>query len=116
LAKSELESLFDQRRRIAPGEVRNFSVNDTQEIVDTLKTITGVLTALLGAIAAVSLLVGGIGIMNIMLVSVTERTQEIGLRMAIGARAQEVMAQFHQSCRPTRCNVLTDCCVSASNS
>ncbi len=93
-AKSGIEGLLDQRRRNGAGEARNFHVMDPREIADTLKTITGVLTALLGAIAAVSLLVGGIGIMNIMLVSVTERTREIGLRMAIGARAHEVMYQF----------------------
>lgn len=93
-AKSQLESLLRQRRRIAPGADPDFRVNDLQEVAKTMASVTGALTALLGAIAAVSLLVGGIGIMNIMLVSVTERTREIGLRMAIGARSREVLLQF----------------------
>ena len=77
-----------------PGDEDNFNVRDMQEIAETVTQTTGVLTALLGAIAAVSLLVGGIGIMNIMLVSVTERTREIGTRLAIGALAREVLLQF----------------------
>ncbi len=93
-AKQQITALMRERRRIAPGQADDFSVHDTREIVRTLQTVTGVLTALLGAVAAVSLVVGGIGIMNIMLVSVTERTREIGIRMAIGARAREVLLQF----------------------
>jgi putative ABC transport system permease protein len=93
-AKAQIESLFRQRRRIAPGTDADFRIHDTQEMAETMESVTRTLTALLGAIAAVSLLVGGIGIMNIMLVSVTERTREIGLRMAIGARAREVLLQF----------------------
>ena len=93
-AKRQIESLMRERRRIGPGAVPDFSVRDLKEVSDTLATITRALTALLGAVAAVSLLVGGIGIMNIMLVSVTERTREIGIRMAIGARAYEVLLQF----------------------
>ncbi len=93
-AKQQITALLRERRRIAPGQADDFSVHDTREIVRTLQTVTGVLTALLGAVAAVSLVVGGIGIMNIMLVSVTERTREIGIRMAIGARAREVLLQF----------------------
>ncbi len=92
--KTQIEGLMRQRRRIAEGAEDNFRVRDMKEIADTLAGITGALTALLGAIAAVSLLVGGIGIMNIMLVSVTERTREIGIRMAIGARGSEVLMQF----------------------
>ncbi len=93
-AKQQIGSLMRERRRLLEREQDDFSVHDTREIVQTLQTVTGVLTALLGAVAAVSLLVGGIGIMNIMLVSVTERTREIGIRLAIGARTYEVMLQF----------------------
>jgi putative ABC transport system permease protein len=93
-AKQQISSLLRERRRVADGQVDDFTVHDTREIVQTLQTVTGVLTALLGAVAAVSLIVGGIGIMNIMLVSVTERTREIGIRLAIGARSFEVMLQF----------------------
>lgn len=93
-AKDELEKLLRQRRPPAPNGDDDFEVRDMQEIVETLQGVTQALTALLGVIAAVSLLVGGIGIMNIMLVSVTERTREIGLRLAIGARAGDVLTQF----------------------
>jgi putative ABC transport system permease protein len=93
-AKQQIAALMRERRRLAAGQADDFAVHDTREIVQTLQTVTGVLTALLGAVAAVSLLVGGIGIMNIMLVSVTERTREIGIRLAIGARAREVLLQF----------------------
>lgn len=93
-AKQQITALMRERRRISPGQADDFTVRDTREIVETLQTVTGVLTALLGAVAAVSLLVGGIGIMNIMLVSVTERTREIGIRLAIGARGREVLLQF----------------------
>ncbi len=92
--KSDLEALLRQRRKPGPDGGDDFHVRDMQEIADTLKGTTETLTALLGAIAAVSLLVGGIGIMNIMLVSVTERTREIGIRLAIGARASDVLTQF----------------------
>jgi putative ABC transport system permease protein len=90
----QLEALFRQRRRIPPGAEDDFSVRDMQEIAQAMSSATGTLTALLGAIAAVSLLVGGIGIMNIMLVNVTERTREIGIRLAIGALARDVLFQF----------------------
>jgi putative ABC transport system permease protein len=93
-AKQQITALMHERRHIAEGQADDFSVFDTREIQQTLQTVTGVLTALLGAVAAVSLLVGGIGIMNIMLVSVTERTREIGVRLAIGARGREVLLQF----------------------
>jgi putative ABC transport system permease protein len=92
--KANLFTLMRERRKIAEGAPDDFSVRDMKEIADTLSTVTTALTALLSAVAAVSLLVGGIGIMNIMLVSVTERTREIGIRMAIGARAHEVLLQF----------------------
>ena len=93
-AQRRIEALLRERRRIQVWQEDNFEVHDTREIIETLQTITGVLTALLGAVAAVSLLVGGIGIMNIMLVAVTERTREIGIRLAIGARGSEVLLQF----------------------
>ncbi len=92
--QSELEALLRERRRIGPGASDDFSVRDMKEIADRVEGSSAFFTVLLGGIAAVSLLVGGIGIMNIMLVSVTERTREIGIRMAVGARGSEVMWQF----------------------
>jgi putative ABC transport system permease protein len=92
--RSRIQGVLRDRRRIQPGQDDDFNVQDTKEIAKTVSSVTGVLTALLGAIAAVSLVVGGIGIMNIMLVSVTERTREIGIRLAIGALAKEVLLQF----------------------
>ena len=90
----EIEKLMRERRRVSENEDDNFNVMDTKQIADTLSGTTRVMTTLLGAVAAVSLLVGGIGIMNIMLVSVTERTREIGIRLAIGALEREVLSQF----------------------
>jgi putative ABC transport system permease protein len=92
--KSSLTALFQERRRIKLGEEDDFSVRDMREMVQTLTSTTKMLTLLLGAVATISLLVGGIGIMNIMLVSVTERTREIGIRLAIGALEREVLLQF----------------------
>jgi putative ABC transport system permease protein len=92
--KASLRQLLRERRKLAAGDDDNFSIFDTQQLAETLSSTMGVLTSLLGAVAAVSLLVGGIGIMNIMLVSVTERTREIGLRLAIGALEGEVLLQF----------------------
>ena len=92
--KEQLGLLMRERRKLPYGAPDDFSVRDMKEISETLSSVTGALTALLGAVAAVSLVVGGIGIMNIMLVSVAERTREIGIRLAIGARAHEVLLQF----------------------
>ncbi len=92
--KSDIERLMRERRRITHGEEDDFNVRDMKEIMVALTSSTRVLTALLAAVAGVSLLVGGIGIMNIMLVSVTERTREIGTRLAIGALEKEVLLQF----------------------
>jgi putative ABC transport system permease protein len=92
--KSSLTQLLRERRKLADSDEDNFNVLDTKQLGETLSSTTQVMTTLLGAVAAVSLLVGGIGIMNIMLVSVTERTREIGLRLAIGALEREVLLQF----------------------
>ncbi len=92
--KADLEALFRERRPGTKEGEDDFHVDDMKEITSMLTSTTRVLTALLGAVAAVSLLVGGIGIMNIMLVSVTERTREIGIRLAIGALENEVLKQF----------------------
>ncbi len=94
VAQAAIEQLFRERRNISSSKEDDFSVRDMKEIAETLTGITKVLTALLGGVAAVSLLVGGIGIMNIMLVSVTERTREIGTRLAIGALERDVLTQF----------------------
>ena len=92
--KASLTQLLRERRKLADADEDNFNVLDTKQLADTLSGTTKVMTMLLGAVAAVSLLVGGIGIMNIMLVSVTERTREIGVRLAIGALEHEVLLQF----------------------
>jgi putative ABC transport system permease protein len=92
--KASLEQLMRERRKLADNEDNNFNVLDTRQIADTMSGTTQIMTMLLGAVAAVSLVVGGIGIMNIMLVSVTERTREIGVRLAIGALEREVLLQF----------------------
>lgn len=92
--KAEVTSLMRERRALSATDEDNFNIFDTAEIAEKVAATTSVLTALLGAVAAVSLLVGGIGIMNIMLVSVVERTREIGVRLAIGATAREVLMQF----------------------
>jgi putative ABC transport system permease protein len=93
-AQSQIEQLLMERHRIHPGEPPDFRVLSTTEIANTLGVITGTITLMLAAIAAISLLVGGVGIMNIMLVSVTERTREIGIRMAVGARGKDILRQF----------------------
>ncbi|ODU20203.1 MAG: multidrug ABC transporter substrate-binding protein [Sphingomonas sp. SCN 67-18] len=92
--QNALSGLLRERRKLAPAAPDDFNVLDTKQISDAVSGSTKVLTGLLGAVAAVSLIVGGIGIMNIMLVSVTERTREIGIRLAIGALGHEVLLQF----------------------
>ncbi|MGJ0287829.1 ABC transporter permease [Aliarcobacter cryaerophilus] len=93
-AKAQIISLMQDRRAIKLGEADNFHIRDMKDILNTMTSTTKMLTYLLGSIAGISLLVGGIGIMNIMLVSVTERTREIGIRLAIGAMQSEVLLQF----------------------
>jgi putative ABC transport system permease protein len=93
-AQQDIGRLMRERRHLSPSDDDNFNVMDMKEITKMLTGTTQLLTALLSAVAAVSLLVGGIGIMNIMLVSVTERTREIGIRLAIGALESEVLMQF----------------------
>ena len=92
--EESIERLLRERRRGSADGQDDFNVMNMEQIASTLSGTTQVLTALLGAVAGVSLLVGGIGIMNIMLVSVTERTREIGIRLAIGAMEKEVLTQF----------------------
>ncbi|HVQ08039.1 MAG TPA: ABC transporter permease [Allosphingosinicella sp.] len=92
--QSAIETLLRERRNVQRSGQDNFNIFDTKQISETLQGTTRILTAVMGAVAAVSLIVGGIGIMNIMLVSVTERTREIGIRLAIGAVGREVLMQF----------------------
>jgi putative ABC transport system permease protein len=91
---SAIGDLLRQRHRIEPGQEETFIVHDLAEVAGVEQTTAGALSMLLAAVASVSLVVGGIGIMNIMLVSVTERTREIGLRLAVGARERDILAQF----------------------
>jgi putative ABC transport system permease protein len=92
--QSATEDILREQRRVGATEADDFSVRDMSQIVSTLSSTTTLMTGLLSAVAAVSLLVGGIGIMNIMLVSVTERTREIGIRLAVGALEKQVLTQF----------------------
>jgi putative ABC transport system permease protein len=92
--EERIRDLLRQRMRVQPGAEEPFTIRNLTEILQAQEAASRVLTLLLGAVASVSLLVGGIGIMNIMLVSVTERTREIGLRMAVGARARDILKQF----------------------
>jgi putative ABC transport system permease protein len=93
-AEQEIRQLLTERHRIAPGDPPDFQVQSVTQIASTLGIITGTITLMLAAIAGISLVVGGVGIMNIMLVSVTERTREIGIRMAMGARSRDILRQF----------------------
>jgi putative ABC transport system permease protein len=93
-AEEEVAALLDQRHRTGPSKERDFSVRNLSEILAVSQQSSRVMSMLLGAVASISLIVGGIGIMNIMLVSVTERTREIGIRMAIGAKQRDILLQF----------------------
>lgn len=93
-AEEEIQRLLRQRHRILPGQEDDFRVRNMTEIASAAESSSRIMTLLLGSIASVSLIVGGIGIMNIMLVSVTERTREIGIRMAVGARGRDILLQF----------------------
>jgi len=93
-AQEEVTSLLDQRHRIGPARERDFTVRNLSEIMAVAEQSSKVMSILLGSVASISLIVGGIGIMNIMLVSVTERTREIGIRMAIGAKQRDILLQF----------------------
>jgi putative ABC transport system permease protein len=94
IAQAQITNLLRQRHNLAIGKEDDFSILNQKEIADTVGTISTVITLLLGSVAGISLLVGGIGIMNIMLVSVTERTREIGIRIAVGAQPQDILLQF----------------------
>ena len=93
-AMSKLQTLLEQRHKLASGQPDDFTIRNNSDIISRVSSVSSTLTMLLGGVAAVSLVVGGIGIMNIMLVSVTERTREIGIRLAIGAQPSDVMTQF----------------------
>ena len=93
-AEKQIDELLTRRHKIGRNQEKDFTVRNLTEILETAQKSLNIMTTLLGAIAAISLLVGGIGIMNIMLVSVTERTREIGIRMAVGARSADILSQF----------------------
>jgi putative ABC transport system permease protein len=93
-AREEISALLRGRHKLAENADNDFSVMSQEDILATAQSVTGVLTILLASIAGISLVVGGIGIMNIMLVSVTERTREIGIRKALGARRRDILSQF----------------------
>jgi putative ABC transport system permease protein len=93
-AEEEIKRLLTERHRLKPGQPPDFHIENTNEIARVVGIVTGTMTLMLASIAGISLLVGGVGIMNIMLVSVTERTREIGIRMAVGARGRDILRQF----------------------
>jgi putative ABC transport system permease protein len=93
-AIDQISAVLRERHNLAPGEADDFQATSQQSVLDVVNQITGILTLFLGAIAGISLLVGGIGIMNIMLVSVTERTREVGIRKAVGATKRDILIQF----------------------
>ena len=93
-ARYEVEAILRKRHRLSADDKNDFAIISQEQMADILSQITGVFTIFLGVIAGISLLVGGIGIMNIMLVSVTERTREIGIRKAVGAQRRNILIQF----------------------
>jgi putative ABC transport system permease protein len=93
-AENQINALLRQRHRIQPNQDNDFSVRNLTELMSSQEQSADVMSLLLGAIASISLIVGGIGIMNIMLVSVTERTREIGIRVAVGAKSKDILLQF----------------------
>jgi putative ABC transport system permease protein len=93
-AEKQIDELLTRRHKISRNQEKDFTIRNLTEVLETAQKSLNIMTTLLGAIAAISLLVGGIGIMNIMLVSVTERTREIGIRMAVGARSADILSQF----------------------
>ncbi len=93
-AEKQIDELLIRRHKIGRNQEKDFTVRNLTEVLETAQKSLNIMTTLLGAIAAISLLVGGIGIMNIMLVSVTERTREIGIRMAVGAKSADILSQF----------------------
>jgi putative ABC transport system permease protein len=93
-AQKQIDELLTRRHKIGRNQEKDFTIRNLTEILATAQKSLRIMTTLLGAIAAISLVVGGIGIMNIMLVSVTERTREIGIRMAVGARSRDILSQF----------------------
>jgi putative ABC transport system permease protein len=93
-AKAELTAILRSRHGLSPSQSSDFTIQDQTQIVEMVQQTAETFTVLLGSIAAISLIVGGIGIMNIMLVSVTERTREIGIRKAVGAKRRDILAQF----------------------
>ena len=94
MAERQIDELLTRRHKIGRFQEKDFTIRNLTEILETAQKTLNIMTSLLGAIAAISLLVGGIGIMNIMLVSVTERTREIGIRMAVGAKSWDILMQF----------------------
>jgi putative ABC transport system permease protein len=94
IAQAQITSLLRQRHRLTAGQNDDFNIFNQKDIADTVSSVTGIVKLLLGAISSLSLVVGGIGIMNIMLVSVTERTREIGIRIAVGAQPSAIQLQF----------------------
>ena len=93
-AEKQIDELLTRHHKIGRNQEKDFTIRNLTEVLETAQKSLNIMTTLLGAIAAISLLVGGIGIMNIMLVSVTERTREIGIRMAVGARSADILSQF----------------------
>ncbi|WP_018085992.1 ABC transporter permease [Desulfurispora thermophila] len=92
--QSDISTLLRKRHRLGPKQANDFNIRNIAQVQSTAESVTGLLTVFLAGVAAISLLVGGIGVMNIMLVSVTERTREIGVRMAVGASRQDILRQF----------------------